>query len=264
MRFFLLAVLIFGIQFSYGSGNIDSLVTTISNSRIDLGEIEKNISTVMPNATFDMEKENVIDFEHKRITLRIKDPRNAEYKLYLQGTSDRAYFILLKKKAYFKWKYPERIDEERKIILEKDLISFIKLFNAKYSTSYETEDLNEGSFKINQFGYACSVGGSMTESLRESIFLALQQKSDTLSNLLRSINPEDRIYGAIGLLCLKERGRHFTKVESRIINELQVSQYLINYCEGCSIRELKTVQELLNDKGWIEYYRHFFEQIDKQ
>ena len=75
-----------------------------------------------------------------------------------------------------------------------------------------------------------------------------------LKRWLVSPNINLRLFGAVGLEWLNYGGIELSEKEEEIIDELKEKNYLINYCAGCSVFELRSFEELMNDENLKKFY----------
>lgn len=135
---------------------------------------------------------------------------------------------------------------------------FLSNYNGLTGQELRLKDLDEEYFSLNEFGLACSIGGTPSEYTIRMMKMVRNRQVRKLRSWLNSLNINHRLFGAVGLKWLEFGGVELRKDDLTKIHQLILSDYLINYCSGCS-PEMSTIRELVGTSWFREEYNIYKE-----
>ena len=107
------------------------------------------------------------------------------------------------------------------------------------------------------FGYACGIGGSPLPYMLRTVKLVNNSEKEKLYAMLVSENPQDQIYGYVGLYFYKSNGNKLSKNETQQMKTVQQSEQIVTYCRGCFFGLEAPLKDLLRKKRLKSYYRWY-------
>ncbi len=122
-------------------------------------------------------------------------------------------------------------------IIERSTLEFEKLKHDYLGDLVSQKDENHKYFNPSGLvivGLACGYAGRASKHFYEIEELVLQKDKVEVLHWCKSLSPEIRYFGAIGLSCLKSNGVKLSAEEEQILKSISKEKTIIYTCNGCT------------------------------